>query len=260
MKKKILLIIALCVILIGAGVLAFPFVSIYFNDVKMEEEVKTFDKSVVNIIEDKDHTQLNLDEEGYLLDDNNERISEAPVYTKPDLDRLFKDIQAYNANLREHQTELLIDESSYVYPCFDLRDYGIYNNSIGYISAPKINMEIPIYLGANDANMEYGATHLTYTSLPIGENSSNVVLSAHTGYVGRMFFDNLPDLQTGDSVYIHNFWGTYEYKVVLKEVAESDDISKLFIENDRELLTLLTCHQKSVGVYNRWVLVCERVK
>lgn len=259
MKKKVLIIIALCVILIGSGVIAFPFISIYFNDVKMEEEVKTFDKSVVNIIEDKDHTQLKLDDEGYLLDENDVRISEAPVYTKPDLDRLYKDMQAYNANLREHQTELLIDESSYVYPCLNLSDYGVYNNSIGYISAPAINMEIPIYLGANDYNMEYGATHLTYTSLPLGEKGSNVVLSAHTGYVGRVFFDNLPSLNAGDSVYIHSFWGTYEYKVVSKEIAESDDISKLFIEKDRDLLTLITCHQKSVGVYNRWILVCERI-
>lgn len=259
MKKKVLIIIALCVILIGSAVIAFPFISIYFNDVKMEEEVKTFDKSVVNIIEDKDHTQLNLDDEGYLLNEKDERISEAPVYTKPDLDRLYRAMQAYNANLREHQQELLIDESSYVNPCFNLADYGIYNNSIGYISAPAINMEIPIYLGANDYNMEYGATHLTYTSLPLGEIGSNVVLSAHTGYIGRVFFDNLPSLNAGDSVYIHSFWGTYEYKVVSKEIAESDDISKLFINKEKDLLTLITCHQKSVGVYNRWILVCERV-
>lgn len=116
MKKKVLIIIALCVILIGSAVIAFPFISIYFNDVKMEEEVKTFDKSVVNIIEDKDHTQLNLDDEGYLLNEKDERISEAPVYTKPDLDRLYRAMQAYNANLREHQQELLIDEISYVNP------------------------------------------------------------------------------------------------------------------------------------------------
>lgn len=259
MKKKVLIIIALCVILIGSGIIAFPFISIYFNDVKMDKEVTAFDTSITNIIEDKDHTQLNLDDEGYLLDDNNEIISEAPVYTRPDLDRLYKDMQAYNANLREHQNEYLVDENSYIYPCLDLSDYGIYNNSIGYISAPKIGMEIPIYLGANNANMEYGATHLTYTSLPLGEKGTNVVLSAHTGYIGRIFFDNLPNLNEGDSVYIHGFWGTYEYKVVVKEISDSDDISRLFIEKDRELLTLITCHRESAGVYNRWVFVCESV-
>lgn len=259
MKKKVLIIIALCVILVGSIIIAFPFISIYFNDVKMEKEIDAFDSSITNIVEDKDHTQLNLDEKGYLIDENEQRISEAPVYTRPDLDRLFKDMQAYNDNLRKNQSQLLIDESSYVYPCMNLSEYGIFNNSIGYIYAPDINMEIPIYLGANEANMQYGATHLTYTSLPLGEKDTNVVLSAHTGYIGRVFFDNLPILNEGDSVYIRTYWGTYEYKIASKEIIESNDISKLFIEEDKELLTLITCHQESFQVYNRWIFVCERV-
>lgn len=262
MKKKILKIIALVVILVGLVVVTVPLLSIYFNEVKMGKEVTSFDVSVNEIIEDKDHTQLNLDNEGYLLDDNDKRISDAPVYTRIDLDRLLKDMQDYNENVKKNQNELLIDESSYIYPCLNLEDYGIFNNSIGYITAPSIDMEIPIYLGASDANMAYGATHLTYTSLPLGQTGTNTVLSAHTGYIGRVFFDNIPLLNSGDSVYIHTFWGVYEYKVVSKEIAGSDDISKLFIkeeDKDKELLTLMTCHRESFGVYNRWVVICERV-
>lgn len=259
MKKKPLLIISICIILIGSGVLAFPFISIYFNDVKMDKEVTAFDTSITNIIEDKDHTQLNLDDEGYLLDDNNQRISDTPVYTRPDLDRLLKDMKEYNEELRTNQSNLLVSEESYLYPSLDLTDYGIYNNCIGYISAPDIDMEIPIYLGANNSSMDYGAGHFTYTSFPLGEKSTHVALAAHTGYIGRVFFDNIPMLDIGDSVYIQSFWGKYEYKLISKDIIPSDGSLDIFVKNDRELLTLVTCHRGSSGVYDCWVMVCERI-
>ena len=258
MKRRILVIVSISVFVIGAGVLAFPFISIFFNNISMEKATDAFDNSIVNIIDGEDHTQINTDNEGYLIDDSGKRTTDYPVYTKPDLDRLLKDMQKYNENLKTNQRNLLKDESCYANPCFNLSDYGIYNNCIGYVSAPSIDMEIPVYLGANDANMEYGAAHLTYTSMPLGGKGTNAVLAAHTGYIGRVFFDNIPNLNEGDSVYIQNFWSKLEYRVVAKKIIESDDIGDLFIENDKDLLTLITCHRKAAGVYNRWLVVCER--
>lgn len=259
MKRKVLIAISLSVFLIGAGIFTFPFVSIWFNNVSMETISDTFNQSVSQVIDDgRDHNDIKTDDKGYEIDENGNRTSDYPVYTKPDLDRLLKDMRAYNANLIQNQNSLLINENSYVNPCLDLTNYGIYDNCIGYVSAPDIGMKIPIYLGANDYNMEFGATHLTYTSLPLGENTSNVVLAAHTGYIGRIFFDYVPDLSEGADVYIQTFWGDLHYKVKTKLVTESDDVSHLYIEKDKDLLTLMTCHRKEAGVYNRWVVICER--
>ena len=57
-------------------------------------------------------------------------------------------------------------------------------------------MRLPIYLGANSSNMSYGAAHMSATSLPIGGKNTNAVLAGHTGYIGRIFFDNLRNLKS----------------------------------------------------------------
>ena len=54
---------------------------------------------------------------------------------------------------------------------------GYTDNIIGKITIPKINVELPIYLGATEANLEQGAAHLSQTSLPIGGINSNVVIT-----------------------------------------------------------------------------------
>ena len=79
-------------------------------------------------------------------------------------------------------------------------------------------MELPIFLGATDDNMAFGAAHLTYTSLPIGGESTNCVLAAHTGYIGRVFFDDIRYLQIGDVVTITNYWDKLTYKVTDKQI------------------------------------------
>ena len=109
-----------------------------------------------------------------------------PENTTVDFDRLYSDSIAYNENLKKHQHELLVDEQSYQSSSLDLRSYGITCGVYGYISAPTIGLELPIYLGGNDDNMALGAAHMTYTSLPVGGKSTNCVLSGHSGYIGRI--------------------------------------------------------------------------
>ena len=66
--------------------------------------------------------------------------------------------------------------------------------------------------------MSYGAAHMSATSLPIGGKNTNAVLAGHTGYIGRIFFDNLRNLKIGDWVSITNYWDTLNYKVVETKV------------------------------------------
>lgn len=229
----------------------------------MENETKDFDNKVQSVVDNgKSHDEAikqgDIDNEGYPIDSMGIRISNTPVYYKVDLDKLYKDSVEYNENLKENQFSLLKDETSYVYPCFDLTKYGIYDNSYGYISIPSIDLKLPIYLGANDSTMSYGAGHLTYTSLPLGGKDTNCVLSAHTGYIGRVFFDNIPLLSKGDAVYLTNYWYTIKYKVIATEIHKPDESFNIFIEKGKDLVTLLTCISDGKGGFNRYYVICER--
>ena len=102
-------------------------------------------------------------------------------------------------------------------------------------------MELPIYLGASEDNMAVGAAHLTNTSLPIGGKSTNCVLAAHTGYIGRVFFDYIRYLNIGDEITITNFWDTLSYRVTDKQNYKKYESSNCYITDGKDLLTLITC-------------------
>ena len=178
--------------------------------------------------------------------------------TTVDFDRLYSDSIAYNDNLKKHQHELLTNEQSYQSPALNLSSYGITNGVFGYISAPAIGLELPIYLGGNDDNMALGAAHMTYTSLPVGGKSTNCVLSGHSGYIGRIFFDYIPSLSIGDEITVENYWNTLTYKIIDKQIHKKDESADCYITEGRDLLTLITCVSNGHGGFDRFYLICER--
>ena len=178
--------------------------------------------------------------------------------TKVDFDRLYSDSIMYNENLKKHQHELLTNEQSYQSPALNLSSYGITSGVYGYISAPSIGMELPIYLGGNDENMALGAAHMTYTSLPVGGKSTNCVLSGHSGYIGRIFFDYITSLSIGDAITVENYWNTLTYKVIDKQIHKKDESADCYITEGRDLLTLITCVSNGHGGFDRFYLICER--
>ena len=193
------------------------------------------------------------DEEG-----NNENGELSNTVINVDFDRLYSDSIAYNENLKKHQHELLVSEQSYLKPSLDLSSYGITSGVYGYISAPSIGLELPIYLGGNDENMALGAAHMTYTSVPIGGESTNCVLSGHSGYIGRIFFDYIPSLSIGDEITVENYWNTLTYKVIDKQIHKKDESADCYITEGRDLLTLITCVSNGHGGFDRFYLICER--
>ena len=178
--------------------------------------------------------------------------------TTVDFDRLYSDSIAYNENLKKHQHELLTNEQSYQFPALNLSSYGITSGVYGYISAPSIGLELPIYLGGNDDNMALGTAHMTYTSLPVGGKSTNCVLSGHSGYVGRIFFDYIPSLSIGDEITVENYWDTLTYRVIDKQIHKKDESADCYITEGRDLLTLITCVSNGHGGFDRFYLICER--
>ena len=171
-----------------------------------------------------------------------------------DLVRLRRDSIAYNQSLLNHQGTP--DTTDFERAAFDLGSYGL-TNIYAFLKADSIGLSLPVYLGANDWAMSCGGAHLYGTSLPVNMNSTNVAIAGHTGYVGRIFFDNIRNLQYGDTVTITNYWETITYKVIdFKEVApgEANDV---LIKPNRRLLTLITCTPSDYGGFNRFLVICE---
>ena len=101
-----------------------------------------------------------------ILNDNNpgnKDWSEGDSYSRLnypiDKEALRNDSLQYNESLKQNQN-LLLKGTNYTYAALDLTKYGIYDNIYGYVSAPSIGLELPIYLGANDTTMSLGAGHL----------------------------------------------------------------------------------------------------
>ena len=172
---------------------------------------------------------------------------------------LYKELDRRNRMLFTQKQKDLKDPFSYQQPDIDLSAYGLQGNIIGFVSIPKMEVELPILLGANTANMRQGAVHLTETSYPIGGDNTNCVLAAHRGYSRTAMFRDIEKLETGDEIYIRNFRETLTYRVTELRIISPTDVQELLIQEGRDLVTLITCHPYPYN-YQRYVVFCERVK
>ncbi len=167
---------------------------------------------------------------------------------------LLEAMEQYNAAIWEERQSGLTDPWSYEQPSFDLREYGIENEIFGVIRIPRLELSMPIYLGATEQHMADGAAHLSQTSIPIPGENVNCVLAGHRGYNGASYFRYIPDLQVGDEIIITNLWGELRYKVVGSKIIAPNDIQEILIQEGRELLTLLTCHPYASNGRQRYVV------
>ncbi len=227
-KRKILIIVAILFILIGIILFCFPSASNYIYEKNVETEKEKF---VVKI-----------------TDEQNENI----------LDKLYKKLQEENQKIYEEKQSKLVDPFSYEQSAIDLSEYGIENNVIGYISIPKINIEVPILLGANTANMRKGAVHLTETSYPIGGVNTNSVIAAHRGYGKATLFRHIDKIGVGDKINIRNFKEELTYEVYETKIINPDDVSELEIQEGQDIITLITCHPYRINT-QRYIVKAKRV-
>ena len=182
-----------------------------------------------------------------------------PTETEPVLyPELLNAMQSYNQQIWEEKQAGLCDPWSYEQPSFTLGDYGLEDEVFGVITIPRLQLEMPIYLGATYKHMADGAAHLSQTSLPIGGENTNCVIAGHRGWGGASYFRYITELEAGDEVIITNLWGELRYTVTETKIIDPNDVEEILIQQDRELLTLLTCHPYASGGKYRYVVYCER--
>lgn len=172
---------------------------------------------------------------------------------------LLDAMRGYNAQIYADRQTGLCDAWAYQTPSFDLAAYGIEDGIIGVINIPALDAELPIYLGANSANMAKGAVHLSQTSLPIGGENTNAVIAAHRGWYDAAYFRYIEKLNVGDQITITNLWETLIYEVTGIKIIDPNDIDEILIQPGKDMVTLLTCHPYASGGKQRYVVYCERI-
>ena len=229
--RNVLILLMLMLFIAGLGILLYPFIQGAMVDRQISMNAQAF-------LEDKDaQTQSHA----IIVPDSTEGTE--PEVALPDkYPELYLAMQDYNTQIWEEKQSGLCDPWSYKQPSFDLMEYGISDEVFGVISIPTLQLEMPIFLGATSQHMADGAAHLSQTSLPVGGNNTNCVIAGHRGYNGASYFRYITDLQVGDTVTITNLWETISYTVTSTDIIEPTDVSKILIQENREMLTLLTCH------------------
>ena len=138
-----------------------------------------------------------------------------------------------------------------------MTEYGIEDKVAATIEIPRMDVDLPVYLGATAENMALGAVQLGQTSLPVGGENTNCVIAAHRGYRGIPMFQEIEKLQVGDKVIIRNFWKTLTYEVSEIEIIYPSDIHKVLIRPGEDMVTLLTCHPYTQHT-RRYAVFCTR--
>ncbi len=228
-RKRSIFIIGIVIFCVGLGTLLYPHITHLLFDMEAEKTIDAFDETY------------------YHTNKNSVKVQE-----------LYEALQKYNRELYETGQSKLKDPFSYEQQGFDLQPYGIDDNMIGYLHIPRMDLKIPIYLGASEANMLKGATLLTYTSMPIGGENTNAVIAAHRNYYKAKMFHDIEEIELQDKLYVYNFKEKLTYQVESTEVIDPSGIDKVLIQSGDDRLTLFTCHPLDVYSH-RYVVYAKRV-
>lgn len=244
-KGVLITLLFLWIYLVGMGILLYPAINNYYTSKRMESSVGSFYGT--------SPTDSGTD---------STEATQAAQETEPPTPypELLEMLEAYNRELYEDDQSKLSSLAATEQPGVLFSVSGQTGDVFGVLSIPKLEMEMPLYLGATDKHMADGAAQLGQTSIPIGGENTNAVIAGHRGYNGAPYFRYVPELQIGDSVDITNLWGTLHYKVVETRIIQPNDIDAIKIQPGRDLITLLTCHPYASGGRQRFLVICERME
>ena len=245
--KVLLTILSLLLFLAGAVTIAYPHVHGFLVDTSIMKEAAVFLERVTPVPKAEEPAG-----------DETESIKTTPSEESKAHKALWDAMVSYNQKLYETKQAETANSGVFSYSPFTLMDYDLENEVFGVITIPKLELEMPILLGASDANMAAGAAVLNQTSIPIGGINTNCVLGGHRGYQGASYFLHVPELEPGDEVIITNLWDTLTYVVTGSDIIDPHDVDKILIQDGKDMLTLMTCHPYASGGKYRYLIYCER--
>ncbi|SDL34369.1 sortase A [Kandleria vitulina] len=219
-KDKLINIFIALMILVGLSVMFYPVVSDMWNTYRNSLLISSHKKDV-NDLSKKQTEQI---------------WNEAVNYNKNHKENFIK--EDVFTNLKKH-TKSKYD--SYL----NISKNGV----MGTIVIPKINVEIPIYHGTGEKELQTGVGHMEGTSLPVGGTSSHCVLSAHRGLPSAKLFTDLDKMKKGDLFFLHILDKTLAYKVEDIFTVKPNETDKLSLIKGKDYVTLLTCTPYAVNTH-----------
>ncbi len=227
MKRKIFSILFGLLFLAGFGILAYPTVSNQWNTYRQSKLISNY-KEVTKNIDTEDFEKEWAKAEHY---------NDSITVNQP----MSGDV--FNESGKE-------DKNSAYWNVLNLSGDGI----MGYISIPKINVELAIYHGTSDDVLQTGVGHIEGTKLPIGGEGNHTVLAAHRGLPSARLFTDLDQLVEGDKFYIHILDQVLAYQVdQILPMVDKDDTEALEqamqIEEGQDYVTLFTCTPYGVNTH-----------
>lgn len=185
---------------------------------------------------------------GKVKEQDEEKIKNALDDAKQYNNMLYQTMGATVGN----STDILSDKSYKT--LLDLTNTGI----MGSIEIPKINVNLPIYHGTDDDILSRGIGHVQDSSLPVGDKNTRSVLTGHRGLPTSKLFTRLDELDKGDFFFIDVCNKTLAYQVIEIEEILPEEVEKLNIEPDKDLVSLITCTPYGINTH-RLVVTGERV-
>ena len=214
--KRLKTIFAILMFATGVGIAAYPIVS--------------------NMLYERNATQV---VESY--DDAVEEMEQEEIDAAKEAARKYNE-QLQSAIVQDENGEGDQAGESYV----DLSGVG---ESIGYITIPKIDLELPIYEGSDDAVLQKGIGHMEQSSYPIGGEGTHSVLTGHRGLPDPELFTHLDEMEEGDLFYLHVLDEILAYRVDQIKVVEPNETGDLDIIPGEDYCTLVTCTPYSINTH-----------
>lgn len=228
-ENKLVIFLFIPMILLGLGLLLYPFISNRISVGHYQKVIQTYDK----------------------------KVSEE---TKDANNKLLMDAREYNRSLSFGEVVDVfqnpeVKNSDRYLSILNINDNGM----MGYISIPKIDVRIPIYHGTTSDVLQKGVGHLEGSSFPVGGESTHAILSAHRGLPSSKLFTDLDQLKKGDIFYIYILDQVLAYQVDQVLVTEPSETDALRIVDGKDYITLVTCTPYAINTH-RLLVRGERIE
>ena len=231
-RARAWLIMSVIVLIAGVVLISYPFVSSWLNQLAQNKVSATQENTVVTM-------------------------------TSTDLSAEKERAREYNKRLRDGVSRVIdpFDSKASMPGVNEYKEVlNVANDGVmGELIIPKISVNLPIYHFTTDDVLQHGVGHVVNTSVPIGGESTHVVLAGHTGLPTAQIFDRLEELQVGDWFIIRVLGEDCAYRVTSTEVVLPNQVSSLSIESGKDQVTLVTCTPYGVNTH-RLLVHAERTE
>ena len=227
-KHRVSNTILVLILLVGVGIAGYPAFSDYWNSMHQTRAIAGYAERVAELTNDE---YVTVWEEAL---DYNRRLAANPnpwAMSDEDID--------------DYERQLNVDGTG----------------NMGFISIPRIDVNLPVYHGTSDAVLQNSIGHIDGTSLPAGsvhpngddyskvEFASHSVLSGHRGLPSAKLFSDLDAMEVGDVFYLTVLDQTLTYQVDKITVILPEDSSELTLFPGKDYCTLMTCTPYGINTH-----------